>query len=98
MQLPLAFARPTLRETGRDVAREVFAVRGRNEESDSQAVIERALVIACDTLIPRGLDANWRDLTLAERHDLRALDRDFGPAARFGVNVISPKTLLESLP
>ena len=24
--------------------------------------------------------------------------RDFGPAARFGVNVISPKTLLENLP
>ena len=59
---------------GRDVEHEVFAVRGRNEKSDFQAVIERALVIACDTLIPRGLDANWRDLTLAERYYLRALD------------------------
>lgn len=59
---------------GRDVEHEVFAVRGRNEKSDFQAVIERALVIACDTLIPRGLDAAWRDLTLAERYYLRALD------------------------
>ena len=59
---------------GRDVEHEVFAVRGRGEKSDFQAVIERALVIACDTLIPRGLDASWRDLTLAERYYLRALD------------------------
>ena len=59
---------------GRDVEHEVFAVRGRNEKSDFQAVIERALVIACDTLVPRGLDASWRDLKLAERYYLRALD------------------------
>src|SRR3954467_10387476 len=38
---------------GRDVEHEVFAFRGKNEKSDFQAVIERALVIACDTLIPR---------------------------------------------
>jgi putative DNA methylase len=59
---------------GRDVEHEVFAVRGKNEKSDFQAVIERALVIACDTLIPRGLEANWRELKLAERYYLRALD------------------------
>lgn len=59
---------------GRDVEHEVFAVRGKNDKSDFQAVIERALVIACDTLIPRGLEASWRDLKLAERYYLRALD------------------------
>ena len=59
---------------GRDVEHEVFAVRSRNEKSDFQIVIERALGIACDTLIPRGLDNSWRDLTLAERYYLRALD------------------------
>ena len=59
---------------GRDVEHEVFAVRGKNEKSDFQAVIERALVIACDTLIPLGLEASWRDLKLAERYYLRALD------------------------
>lgn len=59
---------------GKDVEHEVFAVRDRNERSDFQVVIERALEIACDTLVPRGLDASWRELSLAERYYLRALD------------------------
>jgi putative DNA methylase len=59
---------------GRDVEHEVFAVRGRGEKSEFQAVIERALSIACETLIPRGLDTIWRDLSLVERYYLRALD------------------------
>lgn len=59
---------------GRDVEHEVFVVRARNEKSDFQAVIERALGIACDYLVPRGLDNSWRDLSLAERYYLRALD------------------------
>ena len=37
-------------------------------------VIERAITIACDILIPRGLDASWRELSLVERYYLRALD------------------------
>ncbi len=59
---------------GRDVEHEVFAVRGRDEKSDFQTVIERALGIACDTLVPRGLDNSWRELSLVERYYLRALD------------------------
>jgi adenine-specific DNA methylase len=59
---------------GRDVEHEVFAVRAKGEKSEFQAVIERALGIACETLIPRGLDAMWRDLSLVERYYLRALD------------------------
>lgn len=59
---------------GKDVEREVFAVRNKNEKSDFQAVIERALGIACDTLIPRGLEETWRDLSLVERYYLRGLD------------------------
>lgn len=59
---------------GRDVEHEVFAVRARNEKSDFQNVIERALEIACDTLVPRGLETSWRELTLVERYYLRALD------------------------
>jgi putative DNA methylase len=59
---------------GRDVEHEVFAIRDRNAKSDFQIVIERAIEIACDTLVPRGLDAHWRDLSLAERYYLRALD------------------------
>jgi putative DNA methylase len=46
---------------GRDVEHEVFAVRGKDEKSDFETVIERALSIACDTLVPRGLDNSWRD-------------------------------------
>lgn len=59
---------------GKDVEHEVFAVRERNAKSDFQVVIERALGIACDTLIPQGLDASWRDLSLVERYYLRSLD------------------------
>ena len=59
---------------GRDVEHEVFAVRARNEKSDFEVVIERALGIACDYLVPRGLDNFWRNLSLSERYYLRALD------------------------
>jgi putative DNA methylase len=59
---------------GRDVEHDVFAARTKNEKSDFQAVIERALGIACDTLIPRGLDNFWRELSLVERYYMRALD------------------------
>lgn len=59
---------------GKDVEHEVFAVRGKGEKSDFQTVIERALGIACDTLIPQGLDNAWRDLSLVERYYLRSLD------------------------
>ena len=52
----------------------MFAVRERNAKSDFQVVIERALGIACDTLIPRGLEVSWRDLSLVERYYLRSLD------------------------
>jgi hypothetical protein len=59
---------------GKDVEHEVFAIREKNQKSDFEIVIERALGIACDTLIPRGLDNSWRDLSLVERYYLRALD------------------------
>ena len=59
---------------GRDVEHEVFAVRAANQKSDFQMVIERALGIACDYLVPRGLDTTWRSMSLVERYYLRALD------------------------
>ena len=59
---------------GKDVEHEVFAVRDRTTKSDFQSVIERAITIACDLLIPRGLESSWRDLSLVERYYLRALD------------------------
>jgi putative DNA methylase len=85
---------------GRDVEHEVFAVRAKNQKSDFEAVIERALGIACDFLVPRGLDGSWRDLSLVERYYLRALDIEsrgerrkgmYEELARgFGVTDISP--------
>jgi hypothetical protein len=59
---------------GKDVEHEVFAVRARNEKSHFQMVIERAIGIACDILVPRGLEHHWRALSLSERYYLRSLD------------------------
>jgi putative DNA methylase len=89
---------------GKDVEHEVFAVRGKGEKSDFQTVIERALGIACDTLIPRGLDASWRDLSLVERYYLRSLDIESRGERRKGMyeelargfGVLDIKPLLKS--
>lgn len=59
---------------GKDVEHEVFAVRQAKEKSAFQEVIERALVIACDYLVPQGLQNVWRELSIAERYYMRALD------------------------
>ncbi len=85
---------------GKDVEHEVFAVRDKKEKSDFQTVIERAIIIACDLLVPRGMDTHWRELTLAERYYVRALDIEsrgerrkgmYEELARgFGVTDISP--------
>lgn len=59
---------------GKNVADEVFAVRSKQEKSEFEQVIERAITIACDALIPKGLNDSWRDLSLIERYYLRAVD------------------------
>ena len=59
---------------GREVTNEVFANREEGQKSDFEVVIERALVIACDALVPKGLELSWKDLSLVERYYLRALD------------------------
>jgi len=59
---------------GKEVEHEVFAVRDKNQKSEFQKVIERALGIACDTLVPAGLQDLWKNLSLVERYYLRALD------------------------
>ena len=59
---------------GRDVEHEVFAPRSKSDISDFQAVIERALGIGCNLLVPQGLEAVWRDLSQPERYYMRALD------------------------
>jgi hypothetical protein len=59
---------------GKNVSNEVFAIRSKNQKSDFEQVIERAITIACDALIPRGLNDSWRELSLIERYYLRAVD------------------------
>jgi adenine-specific DNA methylase len=85
---------------GKSVVDEVFAVRAKNQKSDFEEVIERAITIACDALIPKGLNDSWRDLSLIERYYLRALDIEsrgerrkgmYEELARgFGVSEIKP--------
>jgi hypothetical protein len=85
---------------GKSVVDEVFAVRAKNQKSDFEEVIERAITIACDALIPKGLNDSWRDLSLIERYYLRAVDIEsrgerrkgmYEELARgFGVSEIKP--------
>lgn len=59
---------------GTDVTREVYREYKRGEKSQFEEVIDRAIHIASEILIPHGLEDAWRNLTLAERFYLRALD------------------------
>jgi putative DNA methylase len=59
---------------GTDVTREVYREYKRGEQSQFEEVIERAIHIAGEILVPRGLEDAWRNLTLSERFYLRALD------------------------
>jgi putative DNA methylase len=70
---------------GKSVADEVFAIRAKNEKSDFEQVIERAITIACDALIPKGLADSWRDLNLIERYYLRAVDIESRGERRKGI-------------
>ncbi len=76
---------------GQDIGHELFRAqenggRGRAvEKSRFEQVIDRGIEIACDYLIPRGLDNVWRGLTPDERLYLRALDVESRGEHRQGV-------------
>ena len=69
---------------GQDVGHELFRARpttegrgrrpGQREASRFEQVIERGIQIACDYLVPRGLETVWQGLSGDERLYLRALD------------------------
>ena len=60
---------------GMDIAHELFRVRARNEKSEFQKVIDRAVTIATNHRIPRGLEAHvWRNLDTMERLYLSGLE------------------------
>lgn len=80
---------------GQDVGHELFRARPENggrgrravvaEKSRFEQVIERGIQIACDYLVPRGLEAVWQGLTADERLYLRALDVESRGERRQGV-------------
>ena len=80
---------------GQDVGHELFRARpatggrGRRsavaEKSRFELVIERGIQIACDYLVPRGLETVWQGLTADERLYLRALDVESRGERRQGV-------------
>jgi putative DNA methylase len=69
-----------------DVERELRRQRGRNERSPLAPLIEQAVKIASDVLVPEGLDrATWRGLGPDERLYLKGIDVESGGEAREGV-------------
>ncbi|HOW14317.1 anti-phage-associated DUF1156 domain-containing protein [Methanosarcina sp.] len=58
-----------------DIERELSRVRGRDEKNPLEGVIENAVKIACDYLVPTGIDSwVWKQLTPEERFYLKGLE------------------------
>ena len=70
---------------GMDIRHELFRERARNEKSEFEKVIDRAVEIAANHLIPRGFDEfHWKSLTSAERLYLKGLELERHREARAG--------------
>lgn len=71
---------------GIDVAHELTRTRVRGEISPIQRLIERAVKIACDHLVPRGIEsALWRSFGPLERLYLKGLELESHGERRAGV-------------
>ena len=69
-----------------DVEREIRRVRGRNDISPLTPVIEKAVKIASDYLVPRGIDRMvWRSLTPDERLYVKGIEVEGHGDYRSGV-------------
>lgn len=69
-----------------DVAYELTRTRVRNEKSPLEALIERAVQIACDHLVPRGIEPQlWKSLGALERLYLKGLELESHGERRSGV-------------
>ena len=69
-----------------DVAYELTRVRASNEVSPVEEVIRNAVVIACDHLVPRGIDKYlWKSLSAFERFYLKGLEMESHAECRIGV-------------
>jgi adenine-specific DNA methylase len=69
-----------------DVAYELTRTRKKGEKSPVEELIERAVTIACDHLVPKGIDTHlWRSLTAMERLYLKGLELESHGEHRTGV-------------
>ncbi len=69
-----------------DVAYELTKTRTRGEKSPVEELIERAVKIACDHLVPRGVDTHlWKSLSALERFYLKGLELESHGEHRVGV-------------
>jgi putative DNA methylase len=70
---------------GMDIRHELFRERAKGEKSEFEKVIDRAVEIACNHLIPRGFDEfHWKGLTAGERLYLKGLELERHREARAG--------------
>jgi len=69
-----------------DVAYELTKTRKKGETSPVEDLIERAVKIACDHLVPRGIETHlWKSLTAMERFYLKGLELESHGEHRVGV-------------
>ena len=69
-----------------DVAYELTKTRTKGERSPVEELIERAVKIACDHLVPRGVDTHlWKSLSALERFYLKGLELESHGEHRVGV-------------
>lgn len=69
-----------------DVAYELSRTRTKGEKSQVEAIIEKAVKIACDHLVPKGIDTHlWKSLTAMERFYLKGLEIESHGEHRDGV-------------
>ena len=73
---------------GMDIRHELFRERTRNEKSEFEKVIDRAVEIAANHLIPRGFDEfHWKSLGSDERLYLKGLELERHREARAGAYI-----------
>ncbi len=69
-----------------DVAYELTKTRAKGEKSPVEELIERAVKIACDHMVPRGVDTHlWKSLSALERFYLKGLELESHGEHRVGV-------------
>ena len=70
---------------GMDIRHGLFRERGRNDKSEFEKVIDRAVEIAANHLIPKGFDEfHWKGLTTPERLYLKGIELERHREARAG--------------